>query len=251
MLVKDTILSGVENYKYSIKIAETDEEVTSALKLRYRVFGVELKRPFQFKDGMDIDEYDDQCHHLIVIHKESSRIVGTYRLQTYEQAAKGYGFYTSKRFKIDQLPPRVLENGFEVGRACIEDGHRNGRVLFLLWKGLAGYLEFFNKRYMFGYSALDTIEPGIALNTYTYLKNKNHLHAEYFIEVRDEYICEARKNSNYNGLVEVPPLLQNYLDVGTRICSMPACDLKSKLIHFFILLDIEKISDRTRKMFFG
>jgi putative hemolysin len=250
-LVKETILSGVENYKYSIKIAVTEEEVIAAQKLRYRVFGLELKRPFHFTNGMDIDEYDDQCHHLIVIDKETSKIVGTYRLQTYEQAVEGYGFYTSKRFMIDQLPDSVKKNGFEVGRACIENGHRNGRVLYLLWKGLAGYLHYFNKRYMFGYSALDTSDPDIALNTYYYLEKNNYLHPEYFVEVQEKYLCQNMNNSGVNGNIDVPSLLQNYLDVGTRICSLPACDPRYELIHFFILLDIENISERTRKMFFG
>jgi len=250
-LVKETILSGVENFKYAIKIAASEEEVIAAQKLRYRVFGLELKRPFRFKNGMDIDKYDDQCHHLIVIEKQSSDIVGTYRLQTYEQAAKGYGFYTSNRFIIDQLPDSVRKNGFEVGRACIEDGHRNGRVLYLLWKGLAEYLQHFNKRYMFGYSALDTSDPDIALNTYYYLKENKYLHTDYSVEVREKYLCQRSSNSGRNGNVEVPSLLKNYLDVGTRVCSKPAYDSTLQLIHFFILLDIENISERTRKMFFG
>ena len=251
MIAKEEILPDLQNRKYQIKIAETEREVDSALRLRFNIFGKELNRGFDFKNGRDYDAFDDQCHHLIVKDKIEDKIVGTYRLQTYEQAIKGEGFYTDKRFLLGQLPGRVLANSFEVGRACIADGHRNGKVLFLLWKGLAGYLEFFNKRYMFGTAALDTVDKKVAYNTFYYLKDEGFLHPDYLIDVRPEYMFDGDDFTNKNGDVDIPPLLKNYLQVGTKICSMPAFTQQTKLIHFFILLDIETITDKTRKLFFG
>jgi putative hemolysin len=250
LLLKEPILRNVENHKYQIKIADKEEEVDSALMLRFHVFGRELHRDFQFKNGRDYDEYDDQCHHLIVVEKATGNVVGTYRLQTCEQARDGEGFYTAKRFHLNQLPNHVLKNSFEVGRACIENDHRNGRVLFLLWKGLAGYLQYFKKRYMFGYSALDTSEKHVALNTYSYLKENDYLHPDYVVDVKEKYKCEAGPFGR-NGEIDMPGLFKNYLQVGTKVCSKPAYDSNLALIHFFILLDIETISERTHRMFFG
>ena len=252
MIVKDSILYGIENALYNVKIAESEEEVDAALRLRYKVFVQELGRDFNTKEERDYDIYDDQCHHMIVVEKSTNNVIGTYRLQTQELAQKGRGFYTYKRFKLDQLTKNIHQKGVEVGRACVEEKHRNGRVLYLLWKGMAGYLEYYDKRFLFGYSALTTNNPVIALNTYTYLKNNNYLHPDLHVDVKDAYKCVGESsNGQSTDEIDIPPLLKNYLEVGTRVCSLPAHDKDLNIMHFLILLDVEAISDRVRKMFFG
>lgn len=251
MFAKASVLQDLRNHHYNISIAQSGEEVEAALKLRFNVFSRELDRNFKFGEGIDRDDYDAQCHHLIVKENSTGNVIGTYRLQSREKAEEGIGFYTSKRFQLGALSEDVLDHAVEVGRACIHEDHRNGRVLFLLWKGLAGYLEYYNKRYLFGYSALKTTNPNIALNTYQYLLEKDLVSQNYRVPVREGYVCEPDPEQSGEGAIDIPPLFKNYLDVGTRICSLPAHDKELNLLHFMILLDVENISDRTRKMFFG
>lgn len=251
MLIKDHVISDVASRRYTIKFAKTEEEVEAAQRLRYNIFKEELERNFLFEDGIDKDKYDDQAHHLIVVHNESDSIIGTYRLQNYDQAMAGNGFTTDVRFKLNELPDEVLKNAVEVGRACISEKHRSGRVLFLLWKGLAGYLEHFNKRYLFGYAALESKEPYVALQTLDYLKKENHLHPKYHIDPREGYELEWNDQMPRTDEVDIPPLFQNYIDVGCTVCGGPSYDRDLNLLHFVILLDVEEISEQTRKMFFG
>lgn len=250
MLVKSKVLEDISSKRYTIKFAKTEEEVNAALKLRYQIFKKELNRGFKFDKNRDKDEYDDQAHHLIVVENDTEDVIGTYRMQTYEQALEGNGFVSEKRFHIDQFPDEVLKSAVEVGRACIHKDHRNGRVLFLLWKGFAGYLTHFNKRYLFGYSAYDSADPAVLWNTYQHLLENNQIHPEYNIEVRDEYKLPEKNKQNNSDEIDIPPLLKNYLDVGCYVCGEPSLD-KNQLAHALILLDVESISDRTRKLFFG
>ena len=245
------MLSDIESQKYTIRIAKTEEEVEAALRLRYRVFKEELNRNFTFSGQIDKDQYDDQSHHLIVIDNESEEVVGTYRLQTYEQARSGNGFVSEKRFRIDQFPDKVLQNAVEVGRACISPEHRSGRVLFLLWKGFAGYLTHFNKRYLFGYAAFSTTNLGTVLNTCRHLRDEGHYHPDYYIEARPQYKIDQSKHAGSSNDIDIPPLFENYLNVDSMVCSEPSFDDEVKLAHCLILLDVENISDRTRKLFFG
>ena len=251
MISSTTILRGVENHKYKVEIAHSSSQIEEALRLRYRVFYNELNRNFQFRDQKDQDLYDEQSHHLLVIDKESDQIVGTYRLQTYAQAIAGHGFVSNKRFWLDDLPESVQKKSFEVGRVCIDPKHRGGRVLYLLWKGLAGYLTHYNLRYLFGYAALDCQDQLAANHIYHYLLQNGFVHPEYTIHVKNEYQPQLVNANGESKEIVIPDLLQNYLDVGTKICSEPAYDDNLDLNYFFILLDIETISDRTRKMFFG
>ena len=251
MLIKDRVLNKVQSNQYTIKFASTEAEVEAAMKLRYKVFNEELSREFDFDAGIDKDQYDDQCHHLIVVDNKSEEIIGTYRMQSFEQASQGNGFTSAVRFKLNNLPEEVLKNAVEVGRACISKEHRSGRVLFLLWKGFAGYLEHFRKRYLFGYAALDTNNMRVAQNTLDYLKKEGHIHPNFYIEPKEGYIPEKNQFKEDTEDYEIPPLFKNYLDVGSKVIAGPSYDKKLDLIHFMILLDIEEISDRTRKMFFG
>lgn len=251
MICDTTVLSGVENHRYKVEVAQTSLQIEEAQRLRYKVFYNELNRNFQFKGEKDKDLYDDQCHHLIVTDKEQNSIIGTYRLQTYAQAMAGYGFVSNKRFILEDLPESVQRKSFEVGRVCIDPNHRGGRVLYLLWKGLAGYLKHYDLRYLFGYAALDNQGSKDVNQLYQYLIENDFIHPEYKIRVKNEYQSQLENGSMESNEIVIPPLLQNYLDVGTKVCSEPAYDENLDLYYFFILLDIESISDRTRKMFFG
>lgn len=251
MILEKSILQGIENHKYLVKIAESESEVYEALTLRYKVFSNELNRQFKFSEKLDYDDYDDQCHHLLVIEKDTDTVIGTYRLQTYKQAISGNGFVTAKRFELEKLPKDLLEESFEVGRVCIHPDHRNGKVLFLLWKGLAAYLKHFDLRYLFGYSALDTGDAKVAYNTYRYLESKQFVNKNYLTPVRDDFKISNVNGSIKDSEVDIPPLLKNYLNVGTKVCSEPAYDHNLKLFHLFILMDVQEISERTKKMFFG
>lgn len=49
--------------------------------------------------------------------------------------------YTSDEFDLSGLPDELLNESIELGRACIAKEHRNSRVLYLLWKGIAEFMK--------------------------------------------------------------------------------------------------------------
>lgn len=252
MKAKEKILPDISNHRYTVSIASTDTEIEQALKLRYEVFYKELEREFDSSKTIDEDNYDEQCHHLIVKENETGNVVGTYRLQTYAQAAAGEGFYSESLFNLNELPGEVLKKSFEVGRACIEEEHRSGRVLFLLWKGFAGYLQALDQRYLLGSLGIpaESAEEGIAI--YKELKARNYIHSKYQVSGTEPYgLEESDFDVERKKDFEVPGLLQNYLSVGCEIISKPAYKKDLELFYVMVFLDIENISDRTRKMFFG
>lgn len=250
MILDDArVLEDIRSRQYTIKIAASNEEVQEAQQLRYEVFKEELDREFDFDDGIDTDEYDDQSHHLIVKENEEGEVIGTYRLQTLELARTGIGFVSEQRYHLDDLPESVLERGMEVGRACIRVDHRNGRVLYLLWKGFADYMRHFDKRFLFGYSALNTLDPARLWALHDELGREGHRHPEWEVRVRDPYRIQ-RVDAHPDGTLELPSLLKNYLDVGTRVCSPPSLDQNLGLSHMFILLDLEDVPERTKRLFF-
>ncbi|MBD3617432.1 MAG: GNAT family N-acetyltransferase [Gracilimonas sp.] len=252
MKAEKQILPDISNHRYTVSIARTDAEIEKALELRYRVFYEELHREFNSSSNIDQDKYDDQCHHLIVTENQSQKVVGTYRLQTYEQAVSGEGFYSESLFNLNELPGEILSQSFEVGRACIEEEHRSGRVLFLLWKGFAGYLQALNKRYLLGSLGIPAKSPQEALAIYNELEEQGVIHKEYRVSAKEPYRQngEARKTVRQKKF-KASGLLENYLSVGCDIISKPAYHQDLELLYVMIFMDIEKITPRIKKMFFG
>ena len=137
---------------YAVRYARALDELDELLRLRFAVFNLELDEGLaaSWASGRDFDSFDPQCHHLIVDHRPTGRIVGTYRIQTTQMSAAAGGFYTASEFDLSRLPGEILEEAVEVGRACIEREHRLKPVLFLLWKGLARYMEHNRRRWLLG-----------------------------------------------------------------------------------------------------
>ncbi|MEX2477628.1 MAG: GNAT family N-acyltransferase [Gracilimonas sp.] len=252
MKAEKQILPEISNHRYTVSIAQTDKEIKNALSLRYKVFYEELEREFDSSKTIDEDKYDAQCHHLIVKENETEKVVGTYRLQTYEMAIAGEGFYSEGLFNLSELPDEVLSKSFEVGRACIEEEHRSGRVLFLLWKGFAGYLQSLNKRYLLGSLGIPARSSEEALAIYGELKKIGVFHKEYRVSAKEPYKQnEIEKVKSLKKKFKAPGLLENYLSVGCDIISKPAYHKDLELLYVMIFLDVENITERTKKMFFG
>ena len=74
----------VSDSRYTVKIAEKQEEITELLKLRYRVFKIELGRQQSEPNGVEKDEFDLTSHHLIAVENSTGRVIGGYRLRTAE-----------------------------------------------------------------------------------------------------------------------------------------------------------------------
>jgi putative hemolysin len=241
--------------RYVARFARTAEEIDAALRLRFEVFNLELNEGLQssYLTERDQDEFDQTCHHLIVVEKATNNVVGTYRLRTVEMAQKALGFYTETEFNLDLLPRDVLSKSVEIGRACIDRNHRNTRTLFLLWKGLAMYMTFMRKRYMFGCCSLMSQDCTEGKRALRQLQRDGHVHESFKVEPRPEYACRENDfhSPDTNDELELPRLFGTYLRIGAKVCGEPVIDRQFKTIDFFVIFDKETIDEKYFEMFFG
>ena len=237
--------------RYVVRLAETSEEIDAALKLRFEVFNLELGEGLDssFRTGRDRDEFDGSCDHLIVTDQTNGKVVGTYRLRTIEMAKHAGGFYSAGEFDLSYLPQEVLSQALELGRACIAQSHRNRQVLFLLWKGLAQYVQARRKRFLFGCCSLTSQDPGDGNQLHDQLINDGHMHPTLFVPTRSGYECPSVPRGSSEA--EIPKLFRMYLSIGAKVCSPPAIDREFKTIDFLVLFDIDAMDFVTRRMYFA
>lgn len=239
--------------QYTLQFAKTEAELRAAQSLRYRVFNVELGEGLEesHQQCLDVDQYDLQCDHLIVVDRKTDRAIGTYRLQTYKEAIQGHGLYTSDEFNLSVIPEKMLKQTVEVGRACIQKEHRNGRVLYLLWRGIARYMEMTGQRYLLGCCSIKSTDPEEGWAVWDYLHENDHIHSTISVDTKDDYHCpDIERDAEAFKNVTLPQLFNLYLNLGAKTLSTPALDKAFKTIDFLILVDLENLDERSRKLFF-
>jgi putative hemolysin len=244
----------VSEGRYRLRFARTHADLDAVLRLRFEVFNLELGEGLEssFKTGRDRDEFDEQCHHLMVEERGTGRVVGTYRLQTGEMAAAGRGFYSAGEFDLSSLPGEVALNAVELGRACIAKEHRQTSVLYLLWKGLAAYVAHERKRYLFGCCSLTSRDAREGWAVTKLLSAGGHFHRDFFVPPRPGFECDLEVNAGGElPEAKIPRLFRNYLRFGAKVCGPPAIDRAFGTIDYFVLLDVSELDEFSRRMLFG
>lgn len=228
---------------YRTRWARSPKEVQEAQRLRFRVFNLERQEGLSasFETGLDADAFDDICDHLLVEHVESGQIVGTYRMQTGPMAANGRGYYSAQEFAFEPFECH-RERILELGRACIEDGHRSFAVLTLLWRGIVAYATRHGSQYLIGCSSLPSVDPAEGLAAFRALEG--HLvDPPLRTHPLPGFTCEGEAEE---ATPPIPRLLLAYLALGARICGPPAIDRAFGTVDFLTLLDLHAIPERIR-----
>ena len=238
--------------RYNVRFAQTEGDLRAAQSLRYRVFNLELGEGLEesHKIELDTDKYDAQCDHLLVVEQESDRVIGTYRMQTHAKAVQHHGFYTEDEFDLSVLPDDILDHSVEVGRACIEKEHRNGRVLYLLWRGIAEYMKLTSSRYLFGCCSITSTKPKEGWVVMDYLRQNGHMHEKYNVDTKPAFSCpEVQRDEEAWEEVSLPQLFRLYLDLDAKVLSHPALDANFQTIDFLIIVDIRALDERSKALF--
>jgi putative hemolysin len=257
--------------QYRLRLAATAEDRESACRLRFKVFNIELGEGLEssYHTGLDVDRFDTVCEHLLVEDKSSRRVVGTYRMQSGETAARHLGYYSEQEFCLtpyEPLRPGILE----LGRASIDREHRTPEVLMLLWRGIAQYATDMGLRYLLGCSSLNSNDPAEGWQMYRQLENFR-VPREFETTPTAAFACPAepqdadmqdadaqlspcqtdRSDVLATQAVQskVPKLLKTYLAIGARIAAAPAWDREFRTIDLLTLLDLKMLSAAARNRF--
>jgi putative hemolysin len=231
--------------RYEARFARSLNDLQRVQRLRFEVFNLELREGLRqsFASGLDRDGFDLGCHHLMVLDREDGAVVGTYRLMTRELAAR-QGFYTASEFELNGLPEHVLQHGAEVGRACVHKDHRNGRVIQLLWRGIARYLDWNDKRFVFGCCSIPSLKIAEIAGVSLMLARQGHVHPRYFAAVRQELRGPMHDDVLALDVPALPPLFTSYLRLGAKVCSGPALDREFGVTDYLVVLDLRDVPAR-------
>ncbi len=241
---------------YRVTLAADSLDVLAAQQLRYDVFGAECGAITPGPDGLDADEFDDLCDHLVVRCIGGSDdvrggAVATYRLlppHANDSDPRSHGLYSHTEFDLAPLES-ILESTVEAGRSCVASAHRGAAPISLLWGGIARYMQLTGYRYLMGCASISLADGGGDAASFADLVEARHLAPEHLR-------CRPRTAFDATGIVRparrvVPPLLRGYLRLGAVVCGPPAIDSAFGTADFLVLLDLEKADQRYLRFFLG
>ncbi len=234
---------------YRLETARSRADLKEVFKLRNRVFFQELQgrsKPL----SIEIDEFDFRCTHLVIREISSNRCVGTYRLLPGSSTKR---FYSESEFDLSGLH-RMPGEKLELGRACIEEGHRNGTVLSLLWRGISRMMQETGAEILFGCSSVPSLDPMVIESLQFEFERLNAFEENVEIYSRGEI---SRNSPLLRPLLpssespSVPPLIRSYLLAGAKIAREPFYDYDFQCTDFFTLLQLKHLSPAFRRRYFS
>ncbi|HET9518677.1 MAG TPA: GNAT family N-acyltransferase [Actinoplanes sp.] len=260
---------------YTLMIADDRRQVAAAQRLRHEVFarelGATLRSPVH---GLDVDEFDEHCDHLIVRDDATDAVVGTYRMQTPAAAARAGRRYGDGEFDLSRLAP-LRDQLVEIGRSCVHPDHRSGAVVNLMWAGIARYLHLHNLRWLGGCVSVPLDDGGhTAAGVWDKVSRKHLSPPALRVAPRrpwpvapvadraadgagaqpataDPSARAPRAGAPRAGGVAVPPLLRGYLRLGAWVCGPPAFDPDFGVADLYVLLSMDRMDPRYRRHFLG
>ncbi|MHA1541076.1 MAG: GNAT family N-acetyltransferase [Alphaproteobacteria bacterium] len=248
-------MKALEIGSYIVRLAKTKEEIDEVQKLVEEVFFLEegIDPATVTQSEHDIKVINPVCDHLIVIHKESNRIVSTYRLIRREHAEKIGGFYTKSEYDLTKLLNYDGEI-LEFSRAVTHKDFRGSGTMMITWKGLAEYIKAYDVKLMFGVPSFHGIDPSKFKNEMAYLY---HFHKE-----RDEICCRSKEYADMNlvpknqinekeAFMNLPALFKGYLRVGAKIGDGAFIDEEFDTIDVFIIVETDATNETYKKHFLG
>lgn len=233
--------------RFTVRFAKTDAEIIATQKLRYRIFAGELGAQIDGgHEGLDTDQYDAHCQHLMVLDNSTGEVIACTRILTEEAAEATGGFYSASEFDlemIESLPGRVLE----IGRTCVAAEYRGGAAIATLWQGIAEYITRSGYDYMFGCASIGLEDGGATAHQIL-----DTIRAKSMSPISQRvrpYYGLPLADKKPEGPVKMPPLLKAYVSLGAKACGEAYWDRDFNCADVFMLLNVSDLNPRYARHF--
>ncbi len=249
-----------------IRIATSEEEITAAQKLRYKVFYEEMQArpsPEMARQRRDFDDFDLICDQLLAFDTTKSgddAVIATYRLLREEKIDNISEFYSSSEFDLSNMDNdyfRALMAGrqlLELGRSCVREEYRSNNIINLMWRAIVRYIVLHNVGCMFGCASLEGVIQGDLELPLSYLRYKYKTPDEFNIPALS---ARYQKMDYFKGddldkikaKRQLAPLVRGYARLGCYIGDGAVIDEQFNTTDVLILLLTDKLRETTPRLF--
>jgi putative hemolysin len=232
--------------RLSVGLAHSPADIEDAQRLRYKVFAEEMgAKVGDPATGIETDDFDPYCDHLIVRDLDTLHIVGTYRILPPHKARELGRLYSDGEFDLSRLH-HIAPTMVEVGRSCVHRDYRSGSTILLLWAGMAHYMKAGGYNHLIGCASVPLSDGGASAARVRLDLQKYLTDPEYRVFPHLPFPFERIQPA---ASTEMPPLLKGYLRIGARICGEPAWDPDFNTADFLVWMSLANLHPRYARHF--
>ena len=247
--------------QFRVKLAQTEDELRVAQRLRYDVFVVELGGSGDMVDHearLERDAFDPFFDHLILyddalIHEGDPTVVGVYRLLPQEGAAKIGRYYSEDEYDLTPLRQsgrRLLE----LGRSCLHADYRGGTAMYVLWQALADYVIERDIEILFGVASFHGTNIADIAAPLSMLYHRHLAPPELRVQAQPHsaqtmnLISEADLDRKA-AMLAVPALIKAYLRLGGVVGADAFVDRRFNTTDVCLIMDTAKMNEKQRNLY--
>jgi L-ornithine Nalpha-acyltransferase len=240
---------------YTVRFAQTIDEIRAAQALRYRIF-------YQEKSGKpsaemqaeqrDMDQWDEGGFHIVVLDaraEEQPTVVGTLRLFHSECLEPEQHFYTEETFDLNRLKSHFGQS-LELSRFCVDPDGRGGVILMLIWKYAMSFIQDNNIPVMLGCASFSGTDVNKHLPVLQYLY-QHHLAEESlrpepkvdeYIDLNALYGKLDKSSADWEEAQKsIPTLLRGYVKLGAKISDAAIIDSAFNTVYVSIYVETQSM----------
>lgn len=228
--------------KYSVRHADSAEDMSAALELRALCFGAA---------GGVYDIFDASCVHVLVEETNSGDVVATFRMAMLD----GARIETSYAAQYYDLGALTTFSGpmLELGRFCIHPDHLDPDILRIAWAALTAYVDETGVELLFGCSSFSGTNADPYRDAFALLKARHLPPSRWLPRVRAKTVFQycAEKGGKLDlkkANATMPPLLRTYLMMGGWVSDHAVVDHVMDTLHVFTGLEIRSIPPARKRL---
>ena len=242
MLSWSTPLLPLLKGRYQARLARDQADIARAQALRFRSFL--QRRGLAQGAGLDADDFDDLCGHVLLEERDSGRLVGCYRLLPIVAGASLRHSYAGQAYDLSALDAYDGAK-LELGRFCLDPDCHDPDILRLAWAAMTRIVDAGGVKLLFGCSSFDGADPSRHQAALALLRN--HLSPAQWAprpraaEIHRYSEASALQTLPREAITGLPTLLRTYLAMGGWVSDHAVIDRDLDTLHVFTAVEIDRI----------
>lgn len=229
--------------RYRVAIAQGAADVRAAQTLRATCFAVE--------GGLDADDFDDICTHILIYRSLDDCLVSCFRMLplTGAEISRSYSAQYYELSAFEAYNGRMVE----MGRFCVHPDVTDPDVLRVAWGAMTAYVDEHKVELLFGCSSFSGTETAQYLDAFAMLKARHLAPKRWLPRVKAPHVFKyaarlRRKPDVKKAMLRMPPLLRTYLMMGGWVSDHAVVDAQMNTLHVFTGLEIDAIPPARKQL---
>lgn len=231
--------------RFKARLASDEADVLACQQLRYMTFIDTRGLPDQ-TGGVDSDEFDPLCRHMMVEDTRSGQLVCCFRIMPLASGSEISRSYSAKYYNLDALrdfPGKLVE----MGRFCIHPAWKDPAIVRVAWTAMTQFVDDEGIELLFGCSSFYGVDAEEYADAFALLKDKHIAPKRWLPRVKAPKVFRfarrfrLRRPDMKLALGRMPPLLRTYLVMGGWVSDHAVIDNELNTLHVFTGVEIARV----------